>query len=439
MATKYWLLMLAVAMPVFAGPQIEHWQTTKGAGVYFVEAHELPMVDLQVIFDAGSARDPEDKKGISELTNSLLAEGAAKLNADQISYEFERLGANYGANAGYDSASVSLRSLSDKSKLDDALVNLRKVMSEPDFPLQAVERQRKRFLTGIQQKKQSPATVAREAFYAAIYGDHPYAYPKSGTEDSIKSITQTEIAAFHRRYYVARNAVIAIVGDLDKSEAEMLAEELTQSLTKGQKAEDLPDVVALTEAKKIMSHHPSTQTHILLGQPGMKRGDPDYFPLYVGNHILGGSGLVSLLFKEIREKRALSYSAYSYFSPRRKKGPFLAGLSTRADQADEALRVLRKEIRDFIEQGPSQEALDAAKKNITGGFPLRIDSNSNILGYAAIIGFYDLPLDYLNTFIARIEAVSVEDIKEALARRIQPDRLVVVMVGPNSQDNREHN
>ncbi len=430
MHAKYWYLLLLFVTPLSATPELLHWQTTKGAKVFFVEAHELPMVDIQVTFDAGSARDPLDKKGLAAITNSLLADGAASLNADEISYEFERLGANYGAAAGYDSASVSLRSLVDKNKLDKAMVNLRKVMSVPDFPPQAVERQRKRFLTGIQQKQQSPAAVARDLFYAAIYGDHPYAYPQEGTAESISAITRAEITAFHRQYYVARNAVIAIVGDLNKVQAEMLAEELTRTLPKGEKVPPLPTVPVLSAAEEIRSNHPSTQMHILLGQPGMKRGDPDYFPLYLGNHILGGSGLVSLLFKEIREKRALSYSAYSYFSPLREEGPFMAGLSTRADQAEEALQVLRENIQAFIARGPTQSELEAAKKNITGGFPLRIDSNSNILAYVTMIGFYDLPLDYLDTFTARVEAVTAADIKEAFARRIAPDKLVTVMVGP---------
>ncbi|MFT5131871.1 MAG: zinc protease [Gammaproteobacteria bacterium] len=439
MGIKFWFFFLIFASPVFAGPQIQHWQTTSGASVYFVEAHELPMVDIQVTFDAGSARDPIDKKGLSAMTNSLLAEGAAMLNADEISFEFERLGANYGASGGIDSASVSLRSLAEKNKLDKALVTLRKVMAEPDFPSAAVERQRKRFLIGIQQKRQSPAAVASEAFYAAIYNDHPYAYPREGSEESIASISQAEIAAFHSRYYVASNATIAIVGDLDRTQAKTLAEELTQSLQRGEKAMPIIAVPALTGAKQIKSVHPSTQTHILLGQTGMKRGDPDYFPLYVGNHILGGSGLVSLLFKEIREKRGLSYSAYSYFSPMRENGPFLAGLATRADQAEEALKVLRENIRSFIKEGPSQAELDSAKKNITGGFPLRIDSNSNILAYATVIGFYNLPSDYLETFTARVEAVSAEDIRDAFNRRIVPDKLVTVMVGPDSSSNKEPN
>ena len=432
MAIRSGLLILTFTFPVFAAPQIQHWQTANGAGVYFVEAHELPMVDIKVTFDAGSARDPRDKKGLSAMTNSLLADGAAGLNADQISYEFERLGAGFGANAGIDSASVSLRSLVERNKLDPALVNLGKVMTKPDFPPSAVERQRKRFLIGIQQKQQSPAAVASEAFYAAIYGDHPYAYPSKGSELSITSINRAEIAEFHRQYYVARNATVAIVGDLDREAARKLAEELTESLQNGNKAKPLPAVPDLLESKEIRRAHPSTQIHILLGQPGMKRGDPDYFSLYVGNHILGGSGLVSLLFKEIREKRGLSYSAYSYFSLMRENGPFLAGLATRADQAAEALEVLRENIRSFIKNGPGPAVLESAKKNITGGFPLRIDSNSNLLGYAAVIGFYKLPLDYLETFTAKVDAVSIEDIRDAFRRRIAPDKLVTVMVGPDN-------
>ncbi len=426
-------LLLLVSSSVLAGPNIQHWQTSKGTPVYFVEAHELPMVDIQITFDAGSARDPQSLKGLASLTNSLLAEGAAGLNADEISYEFERLGANFGASTGYDSASLSLRSLSDKNKLNSALDTLRKVMSKPDFPEQAIERQRQRFLIGIQRKKQSPSALAKDAFYAAVYDTHPYAFPQSGTEKSIVSIKNKDIVDFHEQYYVAHNAVIAIVGDLSRRQAKKLAEKLGAALPKGKKAGKLAAVAELKEARVLRIEHPSTQTHVLLGQPGLKRGDVDYFPLYVGNHILGGSGLVSQLFKEIREKRALSYSAYSYFSPMREYGPFMAGLSTRADQADEALRVLRESIESFIELGPSAEQLSAAKKNISGGFPLRIDSNSDILGYVAVIGFYNLPLDYLETFNSKVEAVSAADIKKAFARRLHPDRLVAVLVGPHSE------
>lgn len=428
-------LLCLVSLSAISAPQIQHWQTENGTRVYFIEAHELPMVDIQLSFDAGSARDPGDRAGLSAMTSSLLSEGAGGLNADELGFEFERLGANFGANAGYDYASVSLRTLAAADKLQPAVANMKRVLSSPDFPEQAIERQRQRFLVGIQQKKQSPGAVASEAFYQAVYGEHPYAKPPGGTEESIKAISRAQIISFHEKYYVAGNAIVAIVGDLSRKQAEELAQGLTAEMKKGARVSSLPKVQKLRAASLVKEQHPSTQTHILLGQPGMKRGDPDYFPLYVGNHILGGSGLVSILFKEVREKRALSYSAYSYFSPMRENGPFLAGLSTRSDQADEALSVLREVIQGFIEKGPKASALEAAKKNITGGFPLRIDSNSNLLGYASIIGFYNLPLDYLETFNDKIMAVSQKDIKEAMERRLQPEKLVAVMVGPLSQEN----
>jgi zinc protease len=168
-----------------------------------------------------------------------------------------------------------------------------------------------------------------------------------------------------------------------------------------------------------------------MGGPGMSRRDPDYFSLYVGNHILGGGGLVSRLNEEIREKRGLSYSVYSYFSPMRRKGPYVLGLQTRNDQVGQALEIARETVKRFIKEGPTAEELEAAKKNITGGFPLRIDSNAEIVEYIAMIGFYGLPLDYLDTFSANVEAVTREQIRDAFRRRVVPDRMVTVVVGGN--------
>ena len=185
----------------------------------------------------------------------------------------------------------------------------------------------------------------------------------------------------------------------------------------------------LAKEQNIFIEYPSAQTHILVGQPGVKRGDSDYFPLYVGNHILGGGGMVSRLFSEVREKRGLSYSAYSYFSPMLFKGPFVAGLQTKTEQVDEAISVLLENIKNYITDGPTEEELVAAKKNITGGYPLRIDSNSKILNYVVVIGYYKLPFDYLDTFNSNVEAVTVDSIKDAFKRRINPDKLVVVKVG----------
>ena len=424
------ILLIFFTHSVCSSPNILHWETTRGAKVFFVESHELPIVDIRLVFDAGSARDPADKKGLALLVNSLLDEGADGLDATEISFEFERLGAIYNAEAGYDSASVSLRSLSDETLLNPAARNLRRVIAAPEFPAKAVERQKRRIQLGIQRKQQSPAAIAWDAYSAAIYQNHPYAFPGNGTVESVAALNKQAIINFHRRLYGARNSMVVIVGDLIKARAEALAEELTLALAKGQKPGPLPAVARLMQPERIRIDHPSSQVHILFGQPGMRRGDPDYLPLYVGNHILGGAGMVSRLHDEVREKRGLSYSTYSYFSPRRENGPFIAGLQTRASEQEQALRVMQETVQTFIDKGPTPEELNAAKKNISGGFPLRLDSNSKILEYVAMIGFYELPLDYLDTFIEKIEAVTIEQVKDAFERRLQPDKFVTVMVGP---------
>ncbi len=427
-------LFLFCAQTVRAAPTILNWQTASESPVWFVESRELPMVDVRLIFDAGAAREPAGRNGLAALVNSLLDEGAGGLDATGISFEFERLGARYSAASGYDFASVSLRSLSDPALLGPALQNLRRVITEPAFPMKAVERQKQRLLIAIERKQQSPAEIARDAYQAAIYRDHPYAYPSDGTRESVAKLGRGDIVNFHRDYYSARNLRLVIVGDLDREQAAALAEDLTGGLEQGQAPGPLPAVDRLAQGETIRIEHPSSQVHILLGQPGLKRGDPDYFPLYVGNHILGGGGFVSRLYEEIREKRGLSYGAYSYFTPRREAGPFTASLQTRGGQEEQALQVMRETIRSFIEQGPTPEELEAAKNNISGGFPLRLDSNSNILGYIAMIAFYGLPPDYLDTFVEKVNAVKLEQVREAFRRRLQPERFVTVMVGPVSGD-----
>lgn len=421
---------------VLASPNIEYWITSAGAEVYYVHAPELPMVDIQIVFDAGSSRD-EDALGIAMLTNSLLADGANGDDADKISNDFESLGAIYAADIGYDSASLQLRSLTESELLKSAIVNLKKVLSAPDFPTDALERRQSQMLIGIKAKKQSPAAIAKDAFMKATYQSHPYAKPSEGTETSVKAINRKDIISFYKKHYTAKNSMIAIVGAVSHELAKQISEDISAGFQDGEKASSIRAVENLEEPQSIFIEYPSAQTHILVGQPGMKRGDSDYFSLYVGNHILGGGGMVSRLFEEVREKRGLSYSAYSYFSPMLFKGPFTAGLQTKTDQADEATSVLLENIKNYIEQGPTEEELIAAKKNITGGYPLRIDSNSKILNYVVVIGYYKLPLDYLETFNNNVEAVTIESIKDAFKRRLSPDKLVMVKVGTPSNKKSE--
>jgi len=423
---------LLFASLVQASPQIQHWQTSNGARVYFVAAPELPMVDISMVFDAGAARDG-DLSGTALLTNAMLNEGAGDLDTDQIAAEFADVGAQFSASAERDMAMVSLRTLTAKPVLESALTTFTKVLTSPSFPVKSFERLQKQVLIGLRAEKQSPAAIASRAFYKNIFANHPYSTMPSGDEQAVSNITLDEVKRFYQRYYVAQNAVLILVGDLDLEKAKKIAEQIASGLNDGEVAEAVEPVMALTQAMTKKIAYPSSQTHILMGQPGINRTDPDYFALYVGNHILGGSGLVSKLSDEIREKRGLSYSVYSYFRPMRQLGPYQFGLQTRNEQAAEALDVLQNTLKDFIKNGPTEDELNAAKQNITGGFALRVDSNSKIANYLAMIGFYDLPLDYLDTFKNEVNSITTMQIKEAFARRIQPEKMLTVMVGGEAQ------
>lgn len=422
------LLFLGVSISAHAMAPIEHWQTPNGARVYYVPAPELPMVDIQIVFNAGSARDGE-QPGLAQFTHTLLDKGAGGLSADEIAAKLEGVGARLGGDSLRDMATLSLRSLSDPKYLQPALDVFAKVIAKPDFNPADVDRERERMLIGLQYAQQEPEQVMEKAFFAALYGKHPYASPPEGTAESLKAIDRASLQAYHQRYYVARNAIVAIVGAVDRKTAERLATEVTRALPAGEAAPALPAVADLAKAQEQRIAHPSTQTHIQLGQPGMTRTDPDYFPLYVGNYVLGGGGLVSRLSEEIREKRGLSYSVYSYFMPMGERGPFLLGLQTRNDQAAEALKVLRTTLANFVAEGPTEKELKAAKDNITGGQALRIDSNRKILEYLAVIGFYQLPLDYLDTFNSKVEAVTLDQVRDAFKRRVQPERMLTIQVG----------
>ncbi|MEN8129978.1 MAG: pitrilysin family protein [Pseudomonadota bacterium] len=428
--------LLAIGQAL-ATPVIQHWQTANGLRVYFVPAPEIPMIDIRLVFDAGSSRD-QRFPGLASLTAGLLDEGSGDWDADAIANRFEDFGAEYSASVLRDMAWISLRSLSAAEFFDPALEAFIRVVTSPSFPERDFQRLKNIMRVAIQGQNQEPDAIAEKAFYRAVYGDHPFANPVNGTEQSIDAIALEDVKDFHRRYLVARNAVLVLVGDINKEDAERVARRIGKRLPAGKPAPTLPSVEALKVKRNIHIPFPSTQVHVYMGQPGIRRGDPDYFPLYVGNHMLGGSGFNSRLVKEVRVKRGLSYSIYSYFFPKIVKGPFEIVLQTRVDQAKQAVTLTRQTIEEFIQNGPKKGELEASIKNITGGFPLRIDSNADIVSYLALIGFYQLPLSYLDTFNTHIRSVNKETIQDAFKRRVHLDEMVTVIVGGEPQERDEH-
>lgn len=423
---------LLLSPVLLASPDIQTWQTENGAKVLYVAAPELPMVDVRVLFDAGSARDG-DRPGLAKLTAALLTEGAGEWDADRIAERLEDVGANLGSGSARDMAWVSVRSLTEKQALEVSLETMAAILALPRFDEADFSRLREAMQVGLRQSEQNPGSVTSKAFFAEVFAGHPYGSHPGGTQESLAAMTREDLMAMHRRYYVARNGVVAIVGAVDRVQAEQIAARVTEGLAAGEHAPKVPEVGFPQKGQEHRIPFPSSQSHILIGHPGMHRGDPDYFALYVGNHILGGGGLVSQLSEEVREKRGLSYSVYSYFQPMRRDGPFIMGAQTKNAQAAEAIAVMRQTLDRYIEKGPTENELIAAKQNITGGFPLRIASNSSIVEYLSVIGFYDLPLDYLDTFVGRVNGVTVEKIQDAFRRRVRPDRFITIVVGNGNE------
>ena len=416
-----------LSLSAFASVEIEHWQTSKGTDVYFVGAQQLPMVDVELRFDAGSARDGE-AYGLAAMTNRLLGTATPKYDETAIAQGFNQLGAQFGQSAGRDSATLSLRTLTRDSLYEPAIDLFEQLLVEAVFRPDILKREKARLEVAIKQKATQPPALASMALWSRLYGDHPYAHPTEGTLASLDRLTRDRLQAFYDRHYVARNAQVTIVGDLSRAEAEALAERLTQRLPAGESPEPIAAVSRVAQPGQAVTEFDATQTQIMLATLGVKRGDPDYYALFLGNHLLGGSGFASLLMEEVREKRGLVYGVSSGFRPMRAAGPFLIRLSTQNAKAHEALDVVETTLQGFM-QDFSEEKLDAIKSNLIGGFPLRLDSNAKIAGYISMIGFYDLPLDYLDRFPEKIRALSKAEVLQAWQKRMNFDQAVRILVG----------
>jgi zinc protease len=421
--------LCCIASLAFATPNIQHWQSGSGARVLFVEDHDIPMLDVAVSVPAGSSFDTADRTGVASMTHHLLDLGAKGLSEDEISRGFADIGAQFGGGFDQDRASVSLRTLSHQAERDQALNIMARVLQQPVFPESILAREKTRVMAALKEAETRPESIAGKAFQKAVYGAHTYALPASGEIAGVEKIAIQDLRDFYRAHYRPSHAVVAIMGDVTRAEAEAIAQQLTAGLPVSAEMPALPDVATQIQASEQRIAHPASQSHILIGAPGMSRSDPDYFPLYVGNYILGGGGFVSRLMNEVREKRGLAYSVYSYFMPLKQPGAFQIGLQTKKEQADEALMLVRNTLAKFVAYGPTEKELLAAKQNIVGGFPLRIDSNRKILDYLSIIGFYDLPLSYLDDFTAKVEKVTVVQIRDAFSRHIHPEAMATVIVG----------
>lgn len=427
---------LLYCTPAWALLPIQHWTEPNGARVWLVESPVIPMVDVQIDFDAGSRRDPAAQAGLASATASMAAKGVKgqgaepALDENALGEAWADLGASFDAGADSDALHFSLRSLTDPPLLDKAARLAARQIAEPSWPEDIWVRDRARWGASLKEANTRPATVAENAFAAAVYGSHPYGVRT--TEETLARINVADMQAFHASTIAACRAKVSIVGAVTRAQAQTLVATLLARLPASAACAPLPavgEIAALTAPVEKDIPFASAQAHVLIGQPGFPRRDPDFIALLVGNHILGGGGFVSRLTNEVREKRGLSYSVYSYFAGGLHAGAFTIGLQTRPDQAAQAVKVSRDVLARFVAEGPTEAELRAAKDNLIGGFALRIDSNKKLLGNVANIAWNDLPLDYLDRWTQRVDALTVNDVRAAMARKLQPERMVTVVVG----------
>ncbi len=434
----FWVSLgaLSYSSAAWSGIPIEHWTQSTGVQVYLVQSQTISMVDLQVDFDAGSRRDPVAQAGLASVVAAMMSKGLRAdgaepaLDENQLGEAWADLGAHFGAGASGDRMSFNLRSLTYPDLLHKAIGLAARQMGAPAFPNEVWQRERSRLQAAIKEANTRPTTLAARAFSQAVYGDHPYGYEM--TEISLDSIAVTDMLSLYARLILPCRARVSIVGAVTRPEADALVKQLFSRLPKTLSCPVLSPVVEVqpllrAEVKTIAFD--SAQAQVLIGQPGYKRNDPDFFALLVGNYILGGGGFVSRLTEEVREKRGLSYSVYSYFSPGLHAGAFTLGLQTRPDQAQQALQVVHEVLRHFVREGPNPVELQAAKDNLIGGFALRIDSNRKLLDNVANMAWNQLKLDYLDNWTSEIGKITVSDIRLAFARKLQPEKMVTVVLG----------
>ncbi|WP_435978548.1 M16 family metallopeptidase [Psychrobacter sp. DM4] len=418
-------------------PDIEQFTTVSGVRVSFVRTTALPIVDIDLRFNAGSARDEAiraDGFGIANMTATMLTQGTSRLDEDAFNRASETLGVNLSSSAYKDMFIISLRSLSDDEHLLPAIELMTQMLNDASFDEQILARNKARLLVGLQQQKQDPSSLASLAFNEALYGAHPYAHPSSGTLKSVPSISRADLLAFKNRYLVTANASLAMTGDLTLSEAKALAENITVDLPKGQTAAMLPEPKPLSKAQHIHIPFPSSQTTVLIGQLGNKRAtDPiaqqQQTNFAIGNEVLAGSDFNARLMTEIRQNLGYTYGISGSMSPMLTRGPYQISFSTRNDKARAAIDASVAVIDETLDKGITSAEMRLTTDNLKNSFPMSFASNASINGLLGMMNFYQLPNSYLSDYVSRIEQVTLPAVNQTMRETLQPDQFLIVTVG----------
>ena len=419
---------------------IEQLESFNGAKAYLVQTKSLPMVDIEVSIDAGDRYDPAGKSGLADLVAGLMTYGArgdkGLLSEAQIADEIADLGANIGFSVSGERATLRIRSLSRKDLRDRAVQLVAAMLSAPSYDANIVAREKQRTITSLLEAETKPEYVLERRFKSMVYGNYPLA--QSPSVKSVSAITPADLAQFHKRFYRSDRMIVSIVGDVDQAQAKEIVQNLLKKIP--QTGPNIPTLTQLQRSpveplseREVFIPFDSQQAHIAMGMTAVTRNNPDYFPLLVGNYILGGGGFVSRLMSEVREKRGLAYSVFSYFSPGKDAGIFQAGLQTKSDQGALALEVMSQTIANFIANGPTVSELLAAKANLVNGYPLRIDNNRKLLDNVSSIVWNDLPLNTMEIWTQQVEAVTLDQVTAAFQKYLAMDRMKIVVLGAQNK------
>lgn len=418
---------VAAASTPAPAAKIERIVTPRGLEVWHVRDDTLPMVSMEFAFRGGSAQDPADKSGLATMTAALLDEGAGELDARAFQERLEERAIVLNFNAQRDSMRGSLKSLTEHRA--EAVELLRLALSAPRFDADAIERVRAGMAAGIRRRATNPNEIAGDRWFARAFPNHPYGRPARGTLDSVVAIGADDLRAVHRRQFARSNLKIATIGAIAASEVATLVDKAFADLPERAELATVPDAVPQGGGERDVFQLDVPQTVITFGGLGLKRADPDFIPAFVLNHILGGGSFSSRLYREVREKRGLAYSVYSYLAPLDRTGLFIGGVSTRNDRAAESLAIILEQIRKLVEEGPSTEELAKAKSYLIGSYPLRFDNSGKIAGQLLEIQLENLGIDYIDRRNGLVEAVTVEDVRRAAARFLADSKLLVTLVG----------
>ena len=426
------VLMIVVLLGparVYAGRTADREVLPNGMVLLHADRKALPIVKVVLAIKAGSIAESADKAGLANLTADLLNEGTTKRSSKEISDAIEFVGGSLSTSGGSDYMTVTLSVLKKDVGLGFDLLS--DIVLNPVFSEDEIRRKKAVIKNSIIQQKEEPGTVASKAFMKAVFGEkHPYGRPAEGLEDSLDSITRQDVVDFHGTYYAPNNAIMSVVGDIDKAELKSLIGRYFNGWHKREVPQRRPAAAKSGEGPKVVKISKDiTQANVILGGPGIERENPDYYAVSVMNYILGGGGFASRLMDNIRDNKGLSYDVHSFFSANKYAGSFQVGLQTKSRSANTAIDEILKEMERIRTTPVTDKELADAKSYLAGSFPLRIDSNSKIAGFLVAVEYYNLGLSFIDDYKKFIEAVTKDDVLRVAKKYLDTKNYVLVVVG----------